>query len=106
MPSDLQRLRALSLTIYAVIVAVSLLLIWLIGRRRSTLARWLYVSLNLARVAESMIVPLAILHTRPNFPPMAGVQFTLMAIAIWLLFRPDARDWFAGRHPVDPAVFD
>jgi len=105
LPSDLLRLRTLGLTVYVAIAAVILLLIWLIGRRRSTLAKWIYISLNLARVAGSITIPFAIGHMPPTFSPLAWAQLIVLAGSIWLLFRPDARQWFAGAPPVDPGIF-
>jgi hypothetical protein len=28
-----------------------------------------------------------------------------MAVSVWLLFRVDSRNWYAGRRPVDPEIF-
>lgn len=99
-------LRILALTIYAAVTAVMLFLIWLISRRRSTLAKWTYIVLNLARVTESIIVPLAISQILPSFPPIAWAQLAVLAISIWLLFRSDARRWFRNEWaPVDPEIF-
>jgi hypothetical protein len=100
--SGLILLRTPSLTAYAAIVAVTLILIWLIGRRRISLAKWLYIALCVARVALSIVVPIAVRHVSPTFPLIACMQLILMAVSIWLLFRPDARHWFAGVQPVDP----
>jgi hypothetical protein len=105
LPSDLRRLRMIGLAIYAVIAAAILSLVWLIARRRNTLAKWLYVALNVARLAGSILLPLAISDVPPSFPPIAWAQMLLIAISIWLLFRPDARSWFVGASPVNPEVF-
>ena len=80
------------------------LLAWLTSRRASNIAKWLYVGVNalgfigladMSGVVASGAILLALIIA----------EYGLSAISIGLLFRRDARDWFAGRRPVDPDIF-
>jgi hypothetical protein len=76
-------------------VGINLLLWYFVARRGATVAKWIVVVffglsvLSIARVLLSGIVP-------PTLNIFAGVAFVLQAVAIWMLFRPDAKAWFAG----------
>ena len=77
-------------------LAINLLLWWLVAHRGSTVAKWIltvFLGLGLLGFVLAM--------AQGTFP--AGLQgvigivtFVLQAIAIGMLFRPDARRWFAG----------
>jgi len=77
------------------VLALILLLMWLIARRRSTVAKWIYVALTLVLLASAIsllrIDELGILALALN-----AAYALLSVVSIWLLFRADARAWLAG----------
>jgi hypothetical protein len=77
-------------------VVLLLLLLWLIARRRSAVARWVWILLWLAWIAVS--VPT--LGETLNWPLPAlllhAAQWVLILLSIWMLLRPDAGAWFRG----------
>ena len=94
--------EGLLIAIQAISFGLLLLLMWLIARRRSVIAKWIYVVLGVAGIALSVPslgdtlggpLPLLLLQV---------AQWVLTIVSIWLLFRPDAREWFA--HDEAPAV--
>jgi hypothetical protein len=86
-------------------LAVNLLLLWLIAYRASNIGRWLFVGLvTLGAVAD--------IASLEEYRQLGDLSFALVlllnvfcAVEIFLLFRSDSRDWFAGRQPVDPEIF-
>jgi hypothetical protein len=58
-------------------------------------AKWVIVVffglsvLSIARALISGVVP-------PTLNIFAGLAFVLQAVAVWMLFRPDAKAWFDG----------
>jgi hypothetical protein len=77
------------------------LLFYFIGRRASTIAKWIFI-------VTSLIVAVSVIRIviAPNFLPAAlkmgplfgvGLDFTM----IMLLFQPDARNWFERRGMTD-----
>ena len=76
--------------------AVSLLLWFLIARRRSNVAKWLLtVFVLLALVWTVYAIPTG--RYALGLSGLLGVFSTvLQAYAVWLLFRADARRWFGG----------
>jgi hypothetical protein len=86
-------------------LAFNLLLLWLIAYRASNIARWLFVGL----VCLGIVLDVASFE---EFRLLGDLSIALWltenvfcTIEIFLLFRSDARDWFAGREPVDPEIF-
>jgi hypothetical protein len=82
-------------------VIVSLLLLYFIARRASDVAKWIFV-VFFALGAISLI------RSFSGRFPIAGwmhglslVQVAMGAVMLWLLFRPDAKAWFAepSRRP-------
>jgi hypothetical protein len=75
-------------------IGINLLLWYFAARRSATVAKWVIVVffglsvLSIARALMSGIVP-------PTLNIFAGVAFVLQAVAVWMLFRPDAKAWFA-----------
>jgi hypothetical protein len=85
-------------------MAISLLLWFFIARRASTVAKWIYVVF----IAFGVVGIISNLATLP-----LGTQLILNVVAqllqlfaAWLLFKPDARAWFAGQWTADARVFD
>jgi hypothetical protein len=86
-------------------IALNLLLLWLTAYRASNIARWIFIGL----VAIGFVFQIAdVGHARAYGDlslALTLAQDLLCVIEIGLLFRRDARDWFAGRRPVDPEIF-
>jgi hypothetical protein len=81
--------------------AVQLLWIWLIARKRQNWARWISL------IAVLIGIPQAIWDFGERVEINAAativfyVGFVILAVAVFLLFRRDAREWFA-RRPFAP----
>lgn len=89
----------------AVSSTIYLLLWFFIARRASMIAKWIFVALTIAN-----FVNLAALATRweavPRWHATIAVLIAVVGLgALALLFRPDAREWFSGRGPIDPKIF-
>ena len=78
----------------AVLLGLILLLSWLIARRRSNIARWLYVLLMLGTIGVSVpALPRLIEGSTVNL--VLNIAFLLICLlSVVLLFRPDNRGWF------------
>jgi hypothetical protein len=87
----------------AVSFAIYLLLWYLIAHRASNVARWILVVLVALGVAS---LPLAL--TGPmSFTVLLNLAvYALEVAALVFLFRADAKAWFRGERPSDPATFD
>jgi hypothetical protein len=78
-------------------LGINLLLWYFAARRGATVAKWIIVvffglsALSIARALLNGIVA-------PTLNIFAGIAFILQAIAVWMLFRPDAKAWFAGNR--------
>lgn len=84
------------IVVHAVLVAVLLLLLWLIARRRSAVARWIWILLSLAAVAVSIpAIGDSLSWPLPELLLQAA-QWVLLLLSIWMLLRPDAGAWFRG----------
>lgn len=90
-----------------VVMLVLWLLLWYFtARRASEVAKWVVVALFGLSVIG---LPFTLMSY-----PIVGVlstvlslaAFTLTAYAVWLLFQPDARAWFAGDQEDDAAPFE
>jgi hypothetical protein len=96
--------RAILLSL-AINTGLNLLVLWLIAYRGSNAARWIFIILvalgGLGIVAQiGHALDYGALSLALTF-----AQLLLCVVEIVLLFRPDARDWFAGIRPVDPQIF-
>ena len=94
------------ITIQAITVALYLLLVWFIARKGSPVAKWIYVVLSGLSLALGLV---SIQQTISfgTFPLIISiVQYALILITIWLLFRPDAKAWFSdGRGGAESDSF-
>ncbi|MXO60420.1 hypothetical protein GRI89_12820 [Altererythrobacter salegens] len=84
-------------------LAISLLLWWLTSSKRLSIAKWiivLFFVLGLIGLPGTLADGLTMLEI------IGLVSVAAQATAIWYLFRPDAKEWFAGSSPVDPKTFD
>lgn len=94
------------ITIQAITVALYLLLVWFISRKGSPVAKWIYVVLGVLSLVLGLfgIQETMSLGTLPLI--LAVVQYALLLVTIWLLFRPDAKAWFSdGRGGSDGDTF-
>ena len=96
-----------ALGIQAVTIALYLLLIWFIARKGSNVAKWVYVVISVLGLVVGL---LSFAQTAQLYGPgplvITIVQYLLLLVSLWLLFRPDSKAWFSeGRGPVDPNVF-
>lgn len=88
-------------------LALWLLLWYFTARRASEVAKWVVTVLFGLSV-------IGLPFTLMSFPVVGALSvvlslgtFALTAWAVWLLFRPDARTWFAGEEtPSDAAPFE
>lgn len=84
--------------------AISLLLWFFISRKASNIAKWI---LTVLTVIGALMIPFSI-ATTPLVESLIVVTINaLQLVAIWCLFRPDAKAWFAhGPKGMDPAAFE
>jgi peptidoglycan/LPS O-acetylase OafA/YrhL len=87
-----------------VTLALYIPLILLAAHRASNLARWSLAALLAVSFVGLLSVPGILNYGGPSVP-LALAQFPISAILLWLLFRRDARQWFAGKAEVDPNIF-
>jgi hypothetical protein len=96
---------AFSLIVIAFSIGINLLIWYFIARRGSNVARWIFTAFfvfGLLVMPSSLSNPLY----GPGLVAMAVFNTLLQVAALVCLFRPDARDWFKRRKPVDTNVFD
>lgn len=83
----------------AVGLAINLTLWYFVARRGSVVAKWIVTVffaiglLGVLRAATSESVP-------PTLNVFAVVALVLQAVAVFMLFRGDAKPWFSGNKPV------
>ncbi len=91
------------LGVLAASFAIYLLLWYLIAHRASTIAKWVlivFVALGLVSLPFALTGPLS-LTVALNL-----LVYVLEVVALVYLFRPDAKAWFRGESPPDPAALD
>lgn len=93
------------LSLIAISCGVFLLVLWLIAWRRSNVAKWIWIVLSGFALLFVMIDYRAVLTESRFMIALAAIQFLVPVLTLWLLFRRDARRWFAGRSEVSPEVF-
>lgn len=91
--------------VIALTIGLSLLLVWLIAWRASNVTRWIFVALTVLGIAFYVID--LVYNPQPSalVVTLTAIVYLLSVIEIVLLFRRDARDWFAGRPQVDADIF-
>jgi len=86
------------LLVQAIVLAVFVLFIWLIARRRANWARWTLLVMFLLGLI--LFVPI-VRETLQRSPLVAGLNITqlaLQAVALYLVFTGNAVDWFKSRQ--------
>ena len=85
---------------------IPILLWYFVARRASVVAKWIVVVLFVLGVFGFLFS-----FSQPVAPEgialiLGIVSMLMQAAAVWMLFRPDAKAWFAdGRGGPDPEVF-
>lgn len=95
-----------------VVSALFCLMLWLLlwyftARRASEVTKWIIVALF---GLSALMFPFSLM----SYPivgalstGLTAITFVLNAVAVWMLFRPDARAWFAGNDvQSDAAPFE
>ncbi|WP_343519126.1 hypothetical protein [Sphingomonas sp.] len=83
---------------------VFMLILWLLlwyftARRASEVAKWVVVALFGLSVAGLPFTLMSYPIVGMLSVALSLLAFALTAYAVWMLFRPDARAWFAGNEP-------
>lgn len=87
------------ITAQAIMTAIYLLLIWLIARKARPVAKWIYVVLTAIGVVIAVAGIGQTLTMGMASVAVSLFQNILLIASLWLLFRPDAKAWFAdGRE--------
>ena len=87
----------------AIAYAVPLILWYLVARRASNIAKWILTIFFVAQAAF-MLISLSRGAMPASLVDYLGLAvFVLVAVAIAMLFRADARAWLAGDEPDDAA---
>ncbi|UKK84992.1 hypothetical protein L7H23_02475 [Sphingopyxis sp. BSN-002] len=81
------------------------LLWYLISRRASNVAKWIYVVLMGFGIVSSFTTMNDPLSPKGLAFALSLAGAGLTALSIYFLFRKDARAWFAGKN-VDPRIFE
>lgn len=105
MPAELHSPGPTLITLTLIIFAPLLLLLWFVSRKRSVIAKWIFVVFYGSSLLFAVYRPARAIHWGPISAALTVAQYVGIAISLWLLFRPDARKWFRGEGPVDPDVF-
>jgi hypothetical protein len=90
------------IAVQVVFIAIYLLLVWLIARKGSPVAKWIYVVI----AALVLILALVGIGKMAQYGTLSLVlaiaQHLLTIVSLWLLFRPDSKAWFAEGRTADP----
>ena len=88
---------------FVVGMVISLTLWYFIARKGSNIAKWIFVVLTIWGLVG---IPTAL--TMMDSPQMiVTLAITAMQlVALFFLFRPDAKAWFSKEPPADPSVFE
>jgi len=88
---------------FAFSLALSLLLWWLTSAKRIALAKWIIVVFF---VFGLFGLPSALAGGFSLMKSVNLLNVIAQAVAIWYLFQPDAKAWFAGSEEPDTQTFD
>ena len=81
-------------SIQAVTIVVTLLLLWFIARKASPIAKWIYVVITVIGLVGGLFSVSALLDGGAVSVAIVAVQYLLLIATLWFLFRPDATAWF------------
>jgi hypothetical protein len=105
MPPDIHNAGVVMGVMTAILSGLVLLLLWLVSRRRSRIARWFYVLYYGLGLVAAAFKPATALYWGIVPAVLTIAQYLCIAASLWLLFRPDARHWFRKEAWVDPEIF-
>ena len=89
-----------------VALGLSVLLIWLIARRASRVAKWIFVALAAMSFTFQLASPEWIIETDGLNSAIILGQDLLTLFALGMLFRPESSVWFRGDYAgVDTEIF-
>jgi hypothetical protein len=86
-------------------LGIPLLLMWLIAYRGSKVAKWVLVVMTGLGFPAMVALWRTLAQNGSLSLVITSAQSALALVSLWMLFRPDTRDWFAGRRPMDPEIF-
>lgn len=81
-------------SIQAVTIVVTLLLLWFIARKASPVAKWIYVVITVLGLIGGLFSISKLLEGSAVSIAIVAVQYLLSIATLWFLFRPDATAWF------------
>jgi len=84
---------------------ISALFWYFIAKRGSKVAKWIFTGffvIGLLGLPATLRNPMF----GPTVTTFALINILLQLAAVICLFRPDTHDWFNGRKPADPNVFN
>jgi len=91
---------------WSVFFGLYLLLLWLVSRRGSAIARGTFLILVVAAVLLAFISPPPSMSLGFVTAAIAVAQYLLALAGVELVFQTDAKPWFDGRRmSVDPEIF-
>jgi predicted membrane channel-forming protein YqfA (hemolysin III family) len=82
------------LFIQAFVLALFVLFIWLIARRRANWARWTFLVIFLLGLIPYVPNAIELLQRNPVSGGLNLVQLVLQAVALYLVFTGNAANWF------------
>ncbi len=88
---------------YALGIAINLLLWFFIARKGKGIAKWIYVvffAIGLIGLPALFIGGFGLIKI------LGLIGFAIQAYMIYLLFQPDSKAWFSKDSPSDPEVFN
>jgi glucan phosphoethanolaminetransferase (alkaline phosphatase superfamily) len=83
------------IAIQAVTIALYLILLWFISRKGSPVAKWIYVVISVISLAIGLAGFGQIMKSGALQLILTLAQYALALVSLWLLFRPDAKAYFA-----------
>jgi hypothetical protein len=87
----------------ALSILVPLLLWYFIAKKASVVAKWILVVLFLLGLIGTLMTIQAGTYPQGIYAALTALTTLLQAGAVWMLFRPDAKAWFAdGRGDPQP----
>jgi Na+/proline symporter len=84
------------LAFIGIVVALLIVLIWLVARRRKSWARYAVCALYAVTVPHFLRQALVAFRSYPREDMLAWAQFVMLGVACALLFTRNARPWFAA----------
>jgi hypothetical protein len=96
------------LVAHAVLIGLFLLILWLVSRRGSPVAKWIYVLIVVLSLLVNLTAYPSLLASGQASPIIMTVaQDVLIVLSLWFLFRPESAPWFrrdgADSSPAEPA---